>query len=133
MSEWRTWADVLAAEAAPPVEPFGEGGVRMMGTAVGPTEPPAVGYAGPLIDRHSGGGPPPCCPRRRIGADLLVWYGGIGVDALARVRAALPNLEGVPDEDVYLCDVCRVKVGQARVLAPEETPRAWPVGGGGAT
>lgn len=91
--------------------------------------PAAVYQAGPPVDRHAGEGPPPCCAKGRVGADKLVWYGGIAPDAMARVRAALPQLEGVADEDVYLCDGCRWLIEAARVLSPDEMPRAWPVEG----
>jgi hypothetical protein len=94
---------------------------------------PGIGYAGPLVDRTADDGPPPCCKSTVVGADKLVWYGGIAPDAMVRVRAALPHLEGVPDEDIYLCDGCREHIMWERILAPEEMPRAWPIGGGDAT
>lgn len=129
MSAFRTWADVLAAASPPPdhgMRPMGAGGriAGPMTESLGPLK------AGPTIDRHGGDGPPPCCPGRHISADVLVWYGGIGTDALARVRSVLPALTGIADEDLYLCDGCRGRVVRARVLSPEEMPRAWPMEGG---
>lgn len=122
MTVFRTWRDVLAEEEAPAA------GLRSMALLTEDTEPVALS-AGPTIDRPAGDGPPPCCSVGRIPADMLVWYGGIGQEALVRVRDLLPNLAGVPDENVYLCDGCRAKIERERVLSPEEMPRAWPLEG----
>lgn len=120
MSELRTWRDALSDQARP------RGGqARVVGVAA---DTGGVEHAGPTVDRHAGDGPPPCCGRRRVAADMLVWYGGIGPDALRRVRNVIPDLEGVDDEDVYLCDGCRGTVRRARVLTAEETPHARPPG-----
>jgi hypothetical protein len=104
---WRTWADVLAERAVD------------------------AGTPGPLpavpVDRFRGEGPPRCCARRRIAADMLVWYGGLGVTLLGRVRSRFPHLADTPDTDLYLCDGCRETLRRERIIARLEMPASRPL------
>ena len=118
---FRTWADVLAEQAVGP-----SGGLRLLVAESAETEPEAAPVrAVPVVDRAAGDGPPRCCRRRRIAADMLVWYGGLSDDALARLREALPHLANVPRDDLYLCDGCRDGLLRDGILSPEEVPRQW--------
>jgi hypothetical protein len=104
---WRTWADVLAERAV---------------EAGKPAPPQAL-----PVDRFRGEGPPRCCGRRRIAADMLVWYGGLGATLLGRVRSRFEHLADVPDADLYLCDGCRETLRRNRVLLRTEMPASRPL------
>lgn len=119
---FRTWADVMAEGA-----PMLRGGARMaMAQDVTASEPAPLRRA-TSIDRGRGEGPPRCCGVDVVAADELVWYGGLPAEVLARVRACLPRLAGIPDEDLYLCGSCRNRLRNKRVLQRSEMPLSRPL------
>jgi hypothetical protein len=58
-----------------------------------------------------------------VPADGLAWWGGLPADLLARTRAKLPTIGGIPDVDVYLCGGCRETLFREQIVTREEVAR----------
>lgn len=119
---FRTWADVMAESA-----PMLRGAARMAMTQDVTDPEPAPFKRATSIDRRRGEGPPRCCAVDVVAADELVWYGGLPAEVLARVRACLPRVADIPDEDLYLCGSCRNTLRNTRALRRDEMPLARPL------
>lgn len=63
-----------------------------------------------------------CCAKRLVGADMLVWYGGLPPGLLAKIVERFPHMDGVADADFYLCDGCREIVRRERVIPQTDRP-----------
>jgi hypothetical protein len=75
------------------------------------------------VDRSLGEGPRPCCAKAIVLSDALVFVGDLPA-IVASLRASRPDLAGIADTDLWICDGCRERAFRHKHVSREDWCRA---------